>query len=199
MTLNFERLNEDVSLRSGSLEFQNPKLNFKNKRIVLNTRGTRFEILFNKLAKFPVHSRLGKLIDYGSLPRQDILKICDDFNFGVDYDEFYFDRDQDVLRLILNYFSSGKFHLVTSMCPVYLEEELNYWRLNLNQIELCCKLEFDSTCERINENIKFEKEIIDLYNSKEKFEVRYLPKIREKLWSITEKPSSSKLALVRIF
>lgn len=194
---NFERLREEVSLRSDSLESN--KLNNGNKRIVLNARGFRFEILLDKFAKFPPNSRLGELTNYGLLSKQDILSICDDFNFAKTCDEFYFDRDHDVLKLILNYFSTGKFHLVSSICPVYLEEELNYWKLNLDQIELCCKLEFDSTCEQINGNIKFEKEIIDMYNSKEEFKAIYLPKIREKLWSIIEKPYSSKSALVSIF
>lgn len=170
---------------------------FLKKRIILNARGVKFEILAQKFNNFPDNSRLGKLKNYSSLDHANILTICDEFYSETMYDEFYFDRDPDILRLILNFYSTRKFHCATQYCALYLEEEMDYWRMDVNSMELCCRLRLDACREQIVEDIRFEKEIIDIYNKNNEFsDVKYFPKTREWLWGVMEKPNSSKVALV---
>ena len=65
--------------------FQNEELfNLQSKRIVINVRGIRFDVIPSLFNKYPT-SRLGRLNNFiqcnsNTLKQQDLFKICDDFD-----------------------------------------------------------------------------------------------------------------------
>lgn len=199
VTAELHQVNLEDTFRTCTTESTSRKV--KEKRIVLNARGVKYEILRNKFDKFPDFSRLGRLKYYNQMQdRSDLTLFCDEFHSYETHDEFYFDRDPEVLRYVLNFHSTNRFHVDNTFCALFLEEELNYWQIDPNQIELCCKLKYESKREEIVEEIKFDKDIVTLYNHSQhvpdfssKF---YFHKLREKLWNVIEKPQSSKTAFV---
>ena len=42
------------------------------------------------------------------------------------------------IYIFLHYQPSGKLHYPTDVCGPLYEEELEYWGLDTNQVELCC-------------------------------------------------------------
>lgn len=79
--------------------------------VVLNARGTRFEILEEHLFQFPDRTRLGKLKYYQNLTSDQLLDLCDHYSQR----EFYFDRDPDILKFILSS-DCDKIHIASYYC-----------------------------------------------------------------------------------
>ncbi len=52
--------------------------------------------------------------------------------------EYFFDRHPGVFSQILNYYRTGKLHYPTNVCGPLFEAELDFWGLDLNQVEPCC-------------------------------------------------------------
>jgi potassium voltage-gated channel Shaw-related subfamily C protein 1 len=95
-----------------------------NARIVLNIGGIRFETCRSILKKIPA-TRLSRLTEALA-------------NYDRTLNEYYFDRHPGVFSQILNYYRSGKLHYPTNVCGPLFEEELNFWGLDMNQVEPCC-------------------------------------------------------------
>ncbi len=165
----------------------------KSTRIVLNARGTKFEILLKSIAAYSNDSRLGKLyVHY--LNKENLFELCDDFD--QDCLELYFNRDPEFLKIVLNYHSTGQLHVSKSVCPVYVKQELEYWMVDAANINRCCKTDFDESISAINEHIKEQENALEKLAEKDIFNANHLPELRKKMWNILERPETSKIAKV---
>lgn len=162
-------------------------------KVTLNAFGTKFQLTQDVFSKIFSRTRLGILKDYERMHMHDILGYCDDFD-PISL-EFFFNRDPEVLKLILNHAVTGEFHLNTNLCEVYLERELVYWKFDIEQINHCCSTSFDEEYENKREHMENDHKIIDRLESEDHREKN----TREKIWSILNNPLDSALAMVRSF
>jgi potassium voltage-gated channel subfamily F protein 1 len=194
-----------------TIELVNKKISTSEiKRIVLNARGIKYEVPLGILIRMP-HSRLGQLNlllsnndlinnNYIGAIKSDLsrslLELCDDFDLGKG--EFYFNRDPNVLNLVLNYYTTGKLHIDQNSCVMFINDEMKYWMIE-DEIILnnpCCEWHYIDKRDEILKNIQSERELIKQLNHVEQFDNFYCPNLRQKVWSIVEKPTDSFLAKV---
>lgn len=158
-----------------------------DKRITLNAMGVKFVVKESLLNSIEPESRLGMLRNYKQLTSRQIQRVCDDYDPFKP--EFFFMRDPDVLKLILNYLISGKLHVSADLCEVFVKSELSYWMLDPKKMSRCCKAEFEAKCKSKTEDINVEEEIIEKINASH-FKTYSL---KEKLWNITQFPNDIEL------
>ena len=168
----------------------------KNTRIILNSRGIKYEVLLTNLDKIPIDSRLGKIKSIIEKPScyNELVDLCDDFN--LEKKEFYFDRDPYILNMILNYFVNGQFHINENVCVNLLSKELNYWGLSEFYLFECCSSKYWKKKSLMDEDVKKEKTIIGDYTNKDEF-VCCMPKFRSKIWKLITLSEKSILSKVK--
>ncbi|XP_075065065.1 A-type voltage-gated potassium channel KCND2 isoform X2 [Mixophyes fleayi] len=144
--------------------------------IVLNVSGTRFQTWRNTLERYP-----DTLL--GSTER--------DFFFNQDTGEYFFDRDPDIFRNILNFYRTGRLHYPRHECISAYDEELAFFGIIPEIIGDCCYEEYK---DRRRENAE---RLLDDADNENKSEGPLPPmSAREKLWRAFENPHTSTLALV---
>lgn len=161
-------------------------------RVTLNALGTKFVINLSKLRRFSERTRLGRLQNFSEMTPKQVGRLCD--GFDPKNLEFFFNRDPDVLKIILNYLITGEVHINGYFCEVFLENEFNYWMLDAKKMKRCCKSTFDS-----NYKIKFEKiRAEEKIRTKVKKAEALAHTARGRLWKMTSEPTSSTKAKVSI-
>ncbi|XP_056429806.1 potassium voltage-gated channel subfamily D member 2 isoform X3 [Hyla sarda] len=144
--------------------------------IVLNVSGTRFQTWKNTLERYP-----DTLL--GSTER--------DFFFNQDTGEYFFDRDPDIFRSILNFYRTGRLHYPRHECIAAYDEELSFFGILPEIVGDCCYEEYK---DRRRENAERLMDDADSENAAE----GPLPPMsaRQKMWRAFENPHTSTLALV---
>ncbi|XP_016372379.1 A-type voltage-gated potassium channel KCND3 isoform X2 [Sinocyclocheilus rhinocerous] len=142
--------------------------------IILNVSGRRFQTWRNTLDRYP-----DTLL--GSSEKE--------FFFNEETREYFFDRDPDVFRSILNFYRTGKLHYPRYECISAYDEELAFFGIIPEIISDCCYEEYK---DRKRENI--ERLMDDLEDNKDS----KLPNMtfRETMWRAFENPHTSTMALV---
>lgn len=165
-------------------------------RAILNARGTRFEVPLKNFFKYPKTTRLGQLANYLSLDSNQTLALCDEVGPGKN--EFFFDRSPHVLGMVLDYYVTGELHNSnTTVCQVYVENELKYWMIDRTEMRRCCKVEYEGNLAGREEEFTLEKEALRAFDDdKAEFNGLWKAEKREKLWNILQVPKSSKTAMV---
>ncbi|XP_067863778.1 potassium voltage-gated channel subfamily D member 3 isoform X1 [Heptranchias perlo] len=152
----------------------------KNKKpdelIILNVSGRRFQTWKNTLERFP-----DTLL--GSTEKE--------FFFHEESKEYFFDRDPDIFRNVLNFYRTGKLHYPRHECISAYDEELAFFGLIPEIVGDCCYEEYK---DRKRENAERLMDDSDNENSAE----RNLPSrtFRQTMWRAFENPHTSTLALV---
>ncbi|XP_043102129.1 potassium voltage-gated channel subfamily D member 3 isoform X2 [Puntigrus tetrazona] len=142
--------------------------------IILNVSGRRFQTWRNTLDRYP-----DTLL--GSTEKE--------FFFNEETREYFFDRDPDVFRSILNFYRTGKLHYPRYECISAYDEELAFFGIIPEIISDCCYEEYK---DRKRENT--ERLMDDLEDNKDS----KLPNMtfRETMWRAFENPHTSTMALV---
>ena len=181
------------------IKVPNPKDPNYKKRIILNARGTKYEVLMRIFDKYP-QSRLGKikkLIEIGDNNRSnnDLNDLCDDFDLGKS--EFYFNRDPYILNFVINFYEDNKIHYDDKICSKFFLHEIKYWGLNefLFDNDCKCQINFVIQREECSENSENQEKVIDDLYNKENFGC-ILPKIREYIWGIIDRPADPTITKV---
>ncbi|XP_072281735.1 A-type voltage-gated potassium channel KCND3 isoform X1 [Pyxicephalus adspersus] len=151
----------------------------KNKKqdelIILNVSGRRFQTWRTTLERYP-----DTLL--GSTEK--------DFFFNEETKEYFFDRDPEVFRCILNFYRTGKLHYPRYECISAYDEELAFYGILPEIIGDCCYEEYKDrkreNAERLMDDNEFE-------NSQEAMPSLTL---RQTMWRAFENPHTSTLALV---
>uniref|UniRef100_K7F740 A-type voltage-gated potassium channel KCND1 n=1 Tax=Pelodiscus sinensis TaxID=13735 RepID=K7F740_PELSI len=152
----------------------------KNKRqdelIILNVSGRRFQTWRTTLERYP-----DTLL--GSTEKE--------FFFNEDTKEYFFDRDPEVFRAILNFYRTGKLHYPRYECISAYDEELAFYGILPEIIGDCCYEEYK---DRKRENAERLMDDNDSENNPE----GSMPSLnlRETMWRAFENPHTSTLALV---
>ncbi len=163
-------MTEDTYLAGSStnmIDQANVSLNnedLKRKRISLNIRGTKYEIMLETLGHLS-NSRLSdlkKLIDDSvrlKVTRNDeLLKVCDDYD--IVQHEYFFNRDPRVFNLILNCFSTGNLHIDDNICVKLVAHELEYWRVDETHFDKCCEWKYMHQKNDLNNEVTKRDRII---------------------------------------
>ncbi|CAF1562778.1 unnamed protein product [Rotaria magnacalcarata] len=147
-----------------------------DEKIILNVSGRRFECWRSTLEKYP-ESLLGSNEK--------------EFFYDEDTREYFFDRDPDVFRVILNFYRTGKLHYPRHECIAAYDEELAFFGILPDIIGDCC---YEDYRDRKRENTE---RLIDdrLHEDDDKIQPKPLSP-RESMWRAFENPNTSTMASV---
>ncbi|KAM6937235.1 A-type voltage-gated potassium channel KCND2-like isoform 4-T4 [Xenentodon cancila] len=144
--------------------------------IILNVSGTKFQTWRTTLERYP-----DTLL--GSSER--------DFFFHEETNEYFFDRDPDIFRHVLNFYRTGKLHYPRQECISAYDEELTFFGIIPEIIGDCCYEEYKDRRRENAERLQDDEEM-DMNNEVTPVNMT----IREYLWRAFENPHTSTLALV---
>ncbi|XP_028250197.1 potassium voltage-gated channel subfamily D member 2-like [Parambassis ranga] len=148
----------------------------KDGLIVLNVSGTKFQTWRDTLERYP-----DTLL--GSSER--------DFFFHEEKNEYFFDRDPDIFRHILNFYRTGKLHYPRQECISAYDEELAFFGIIPEIIGDCCYEEYKDRRRENQERIQDDVEM-DQNNEAVSADMSF----RESVWRAFENPHTSTMALV---
>ena len=142
--------------------------------------GRRFETWRNTLEKYP-----DTLL--GSNERE--------FFYDEEIKEYFFDRDPEIFRHILNYYRTGKLHYPKHECLTSYDEELAFFGIVPDVIGDCCYEDYRDRKRENAERLLDDKlsENADGASAAAAAEKRNL---RQKMWRAFENPHTSTAALV---
>ncbi|XP_074548594.1 potassium voltage-gated channel subfamily S member 3a [Halichoeres trimaculatus] len=173
--------------------------------ITVNVGGFRQRLEHAVLRRFP-QTRLGRLLCCSS--KEAILELCDDFSPSEM--EYYFDRNPRFFCYVLNFYLTGKMHLVDGLCIVSFSQEIEYWGIKERHLDFCCTNKFYELKEMAEERSWDQRSddlqpqssglsVEDLSASEdntETFEGSWCAENRRKIWILLENPGHSTSAKV---
>ncbi|KAL3315393.1 hypothetical protein Ciccas_005970 [Cichlidogyrus casuarinus] len=106
---------------------------------------------------------------------------------------YFFDRDPEIFRFVLDFYRTGELHLPSSICGPFVRKELIFWGIDESLIEPCCMpayMRYDE--EKRTKNTLFRDcfEDIDSMQNLVQYS-RGLKKWRYRMWLFMDHPSSS--------
>ncbi|XP_061896826.1 potassium voltage-gated channel subfamily S member 3-like [Entelurus aequoreus] len=156
--------------------------------IVVNVGGFKQKLDHNVLNRFP-QTRLARLLCCNS--REAVLELCDDF-IPAEM-EYYFDRNPLFFGYILNFYLTGKMHLVDGLCVVSFSQEIEYWGIKECHLDLCCSGSFQDLLgeaddlgeDTLTEDLSAVDQEVDLFDG------TCCANVRRNVWIRLENPSYS--------
>ena len=163
-------------------------------KVTLVAMDKRFEITTDTFSKVSRTTRVGKLRNFGQMSDSDLLKVC--HSFDREKREFVFNRDALGLAVVLNLAITGHLHVRPRLCGFYLERELQYWLLDVKQMQVCCKASF---C-RERELLRGDEQLEERASSHVKDNLSCDPSWRSSIWEVVgaRRPLSTKSSLVSL-
>nr|CUU00318.1 hypothetical transcript [Hymenolepis microstoma] len=106
---------------------------------------------------------------------------------------YFFDRDPEIFRFVLDYYRTGELHLPTNICGPFVRKELIFWGIDESLIDPCCMpayMRYDE--EKRTKKTLFRDcfEDIDSMKNLVKFS-RGWKKWRYRMWLFMDHPTSS--------
>ncbi|XP_070776829.1 potassium voltage-gated channel subfamily S member 3a [Enoplosus armatus] len=171
--------------------------------INVNVGGFKQRMEHNVLKRFP-QTRLGRLLCCSS--REAVLELCDDFSPSEM--EYYFDRNPLFFCYVLNFYLTGKIHLVDGLCVISFCQEIEYWGIKKRHLDFCCSNKFyelmefaedrcwDQGSDDLQSLDSSMEELSVLEEDTERFEGSWCADVRRNIWIRLENPGYSTSAKV---
>ena len=167
---------------------------FDSRLINLKIRHAEYKMRWKSLERLP-NTRLGK-IRYAK-DMNELLSLCD----GVDLErnEIYFNRSSILFDRIIEFYNTDKMHLNLKHCIVSYYDDMKYWGFDKQNFQSCCFFKYHCIKDdAINFDLNTKKYSKQNANVVEEEFYGCCKELREKIWTLTEKPKSSNYAKVRI-
>lgn len=148
----------------------------EEEKLIINVSGHRFETMRNTLEKYP-DTLLGS-------NKRELF-------FDENTKEYFFDRDHDIFRHILNFYRTGKLHCPRHECLTSYDEELTFFGVPPDVIGDCCYGHYQ---EQKHENA--ERLLDDKMSENSEGNLPPLSNIRQRMWHAFENHHSSTAASV---
>ncbi|KAJ8377736.1 hypothetical protein AAFF_G00254090 [Aldrovandia affinis] len=168
--------------------------------ISLNVGGFRQKVDHGTLLRFP-QTRLGRLLHCHT--EEAILELCDDY-CAADR-EYYFDRNPGVFRCVLNFYQTGRIHLMEELCVFSFSQEIEYWGIKEHQLGPCCGNSFQERKEYLEDrdwDLRSDEQQPSLDSSLEELSARdkdlerfdgtWCSEVRKHVWLTMEDPGYSR-------
>ncbi|XP_056151322.1 potassium voltage-gated channel subfamily F member 1 [Lampris incognitus] len=159
--------------------------------IAVNIGGVRVVLYGDDLNRYP-ESRLAELANCSSQSYEVVSSLCDDFD--PSRKEFYFDRDPDAFKCIVDVYYFDEIHIKRGICPICFTKEMEFWRIDQSVLDECCRsylTEKESELQEIAGKVKLILEDLEQDSCVSRYE-----RCQRALWRLMEKPGSSMLARV---
>lgn len=179
-------------------------------KIVLNFRGNKFEVLVRHLEHLPSTCRLFRLVesikDFHSKKNAkntaslaNFMEVCDDWNLVTN--EFFFNRDESIVSMMLDYTNSGKFHFHdNSICINKIFDEFEYWGIDEHDIQPCCYLSLYKRKHLIDDLLEKREKVLNSEEFNRDNQLSSKVRFSKRLWNFLEHRTSSRYAsLYHIF
>lgn len=163
----------------------------KSKRVTLNVGGQRHEVLWSTLERIP-NTRLGKL--RRCVTHASIMALCDDYD--IVNNEYYFDRHPTAFSTVIDFYRTGKLHILDDVCMMSYSDELEYWGIEEFYLEPCCLTKFNQRRDHLLEEMRKDSECLHP-DEEEHFGTGRYNRARQIVWDLLEKPNSSRPAKVK--
>uniref|UniRef100_A0A1A8F0Q5 Potassium voltage-gated channel, subfamily F, member 1a n=1 Tax=Nothobranchius korthausae TaxID=1143690 RepID=A0A1A8F0Q5_9TELE len=154
--------------------------------IVVNIGGVKQVLYGDVLNRYP-DTRLAELVDCSLTSPEEISSLCDDYD--PDTGEFYFDRDPEAFKCIIELYYYGEIHVKRGICPMCFMKEMDFWKIGSDFLDECCKShlkevedELAEIAERVR-TILVDREGDPSAGGWQRFQMS--------LWRLMEKPESS--------
>jgi len=97
-------------------------------KLLLNVSGRHYEAWLQTIERFP-----------------DTLLGSEEREYfrDVDTGEYFFDRDPDLFRYVLNYYRTGRIHLPRDVCFTAFVDELAFFGIRTDVIADCCHEDYE--------------------------------------------------------
>ena len=219
-----DRLNRSATLGSGNNLYPSSII-YTSRKVILNVGGVRHEsnlfssfffcfkkiihmrinlVLWRTLARLP-NTRLGRLAKLRKLTlsstrpmsHDELIRLCDDYDLLSG--EFFFDRNPRSFTSIINFYRTGKLHLVDEICVISFHDDLNYWGIDEYYLELCCQNKYHQKKDHVLEEMKKEVDLLKVEKEETAGGERWCGSTRRKIWDLVEHPHTSKAARVFSF
>ncbi|CDQ62934.1 unnamed protein product [Oncorhynchus mykiss] len=159
--------------------------------IVLNIGGVIQVLCGDVLNRFP-ETRLAELWNTSKGCLEDLSSLCDDYDSGKG--EFYFDRDPDAFKCIIELYYYGEIHIKRGICPICFVQEMEFWKIDLYFLDDCCKGDLQEAEDELAEIAeKVQSILVDREGDPS---ARGWQCFQMCLWKLLEKPESSLSARV---
>ncbi|XP_043936068.1 potassium voltage-gated channel subfamily F member 1 [Protopterus annectens] len=159
--------------------------------IVVNVGGVRQILYRDILDRYP-GTRLAELANCYSGGYDAIFSLCDDYDPGKG--EFYFDRDPDAFKCIIDVYYFGEVHMKKGICPICFTNEMEFWRVDPELLDECCKCLLSEKQDELEEIARRVQMILDDLGGD--FTDDRWKRGQKWLWKLMEKPESSLLGRV---
>ncbi len=100
----------------------------KSARPSLIVGGCTYDLTWDMFNRTP-NTRLSQIGCVKSM--ESLLALCNDYSVDVYKTKFFFHRDSRACASILNFYFTGKFHVLDeNICPNEFEAEIKYWMID---------------------------------------------------------------------
>ncbi|XP_075056602.1 voltage-gated potassium channel regulatory subunit KCNF1 [Mixophyes fleayi] len=154
--------------------------------IIVNVGGIR-QILYGDILNRYPETRLAELVTCLAGGYDAIFSLCDDYDPGKR--EFYFDRDPDAFKCIIEVYHYGEVHMKKGICPICFQNEMEFWKVDLCFLDDCCKSHLSEKKEELEEIARRVQTILDDLGV-DTTESRW-KRFQKYMWKFMEKPESS--------
>ncbi|XP_064613393.1 potassium voltage-gated channel subfamily B member 1-like [Liolophura sinensis] len=108
--------------------------------------------------------------------------------YNADTGEYFFDRDPNYFRLVLQLYRTGTLHVEGSHCSKTLQSELSFWGLEDKDVGDCC---WRNVCEARNREQEFRQLKEMAVTASLRHELSKEATWKEQLWMLLDNPRSS--------